>query len=72
MQNRDNTVDIILLHFIKGIVHSKMKVLSLSTHTYVVPNTVRPWFIFGTQIKIFLMKSESFLTLHRQQRNWHI
>ncbi len=28
---------------------------------------VRPSFIFGTQIKIFLMKSESFLTLHRQQ-----
>ncbi len=26
---------------------------------------VRPLFIFGTQIKIFLMKSESFLTLHR-------
>ncbi len=25
---------------------------------------VRPSFIFGTQIKIFLMKSESFLTLH--------
>ncbi len=29
-------------------------------------------FIFGTQIKIFLMKSESFLTLHRQQRNYHV
>ncbi len=28
---------------------------------------VRPSFIFGTQIKIFLMKSESFLILHRQQ-----
>ncbi len=25
---------------------------------------VRPSFIFETQIKIFLMKSESFLTLH--------
>jgi len=28
---------------------------------------VRPLFIFGTQIKTFLMKSESSLTLHRQQ-----
>ncbi len=25
-----------------------------------------------TQIKIFLMKSESFLALHRQQHNYHI
>ncbi len=33
---------------------------------------VRPSFIFGTQIKIFLMKYESFLTLHRQQGNYHI
>ncbi len=28
-------------------------------------------FIFGTQIKIFLMKSKSFLTLHKQQRNYN-
>ncbi len=29
--------------------------------------------VFGTQIKnIFLMKSESFLTLLRQQRNYHV
>ncbi len=27
------------------------------------------WFIFRTQIKIFLIKSESFLALHRQQHN---
>ncbi len=33
---------------------------------------VRPSFIFWTQIKIFLMKSESFLTLHRQQRSYHL
>ncbi len=33
---------------------------------------VRPSFIFRTQIKIFLMKSESFLTLNRQQRNYHV
>ncbi len=31
-----------------------------------------PSFISIKQIKIFLMKSESFLTLHRQQRNWNI
>ncbi len=29
-------------------------------------------FIFRTQINIFFMKSERFLTLHRQQRNWNI
>ncbi len=28
--------------------------------------TVRPLFIRGAQIKIFLMKSENILTLHRQ------
>ncbi len=33
---------------------------------------IRPSFIFWTQIKIFLIKSESFLTLHRQQRNYHV
>ncbi len=30
---------------------------------------VRSSFIFGTQFKIFLMKSKSFLTLHREQCN---
>ncbi len=33
---------------------------------------IRPSFIFRTQIKMFLMKSESFLTLHRQQCNWNV
>ncbi len=33
---------------------------------------VRPTFIFRTHIKIFLMKSESSLTLHRQQRNCNV
>ncbi len=33
---------------------------------------VRPSFIFGTQIKIFLIKSKSSLTLHRQQHNWNV
>ncbi len=32
---------------------------------------VRPLFIFGTQIKIFLMESESSQTLHRQQEYLH-
>ncbi len=38
-----------------------MKILSLITHPHVVP--WKSFFIFGTQIKIFLMKTESFLTL---------
>ncbi len=33
---------------------------------------VIPLFIFGTQIKLFLIKSKSFLTLHRQQWNWNM
>ncbi len=28
--------------------------------------------IFKTQIEIFFMKYESFLTLHRQQHNWNV
>ncbi len=52
----------------KGLVHPKIQILSLITHPHVVSKPVRPSFIIGTQIKIFLMKSESFLTLHRQQR----
>ncbi len=32
----------------------------------------RHLFIFGTNIKIFLMKSNNFLTLQRQQRSYHI
>ncbi len=31
---------------------------------------VRPSFIFGTQMKIFLIQSENFLILHRQPCNW--
>ncbi len=44
---------------LKGIVHPKNKIISLITHCHVV------------QIKIFLMKSESTLTLHRQQGSYH-
>ncbi len=39
-------------------------VINYSLH--VIPNPYDP------QIKIFLMKSKSFLTLHRQQHNYHI
>ncbi len=35
-------------------------------------NPIRPSFIFITQIKIFVMKSESFLTIHRKQCNWNV
>ncbi len=33
---------------------------------------VIPSFIFGTQIKIFLMKLESYLSPYRQQHNWNL
>ncbi len=52
-------------------------------HNLTLFQPVRALFIFGTQIKIFLMKSESFLTLHWQAtqlkcfswtciEDWHI
>ncbi len=44
---------------IKGIGHTKMKILSLITHPHVVPNP---------QIKMFLMESESSLTLPQTAR----
>ncbi len=56
--------------YFKGIIHPKMKILSVTPSWRSKP--VRPSIIFGTQIKIFLMKSESFLTLHRQQCNWNV
>ncbi len=55
-------------HHLKGLVHPKMKILSLITHPHVVPKPV----IFGIQIKIFLIKTESSLTLHRQQCNCNV
>ncbi len=42
--------------------HPKLKIVSLITNPHVVP--VRPSFIFWTQIKIFMIKSESFLFLY--------
>jgi len=44
---------------LKGLFHPKVSVI---THPHVVPTPVRLSFIFRTQIKIFLMKSESWLT----------
>ncbi len=58
---------VLILLLVKGIVHPKMKILSLITHPYVIPNP----FIFRTQIKIFLMHSKSSLTLRRQQWSLH-
>jgi len=53
----------------KGLVHPKMKFLSLITNPDVVPH---PWdlFIFRTQIKIFLIKSGRFFIPHRKEHNY--
>ncbi len=57
---------------IKGIVHPKIlnSVINYSPSCRSKP--VRPSFIFRTQIKMFLMKFESSLTPHRQQRNCNV
>ncbi len=39
---------------IKGLVQPKKKILSIITHPHVVRKPIRPWFIFRTQIKIFI------------------
>ncbi len=54
---------------LKGIVHPKMKILPLITHPHVVSN--RETSVHRTQIKIFLMESESSQTLHIQQGSLH-
>jgi len=43
-------------NIIKGMVHPKMKIMPLITQPHVVPNSE----VFGKQVKIFLMESESF------------
>jgi len=56
---------VVIKHFttrLKGLVHPKLKILSVISHPHVVPNPVRLMFIFGTQNKIFLIKSEGWLT----------
>ncbi len=55
--------------FFKRIVHSKIKILTYSPSCRSKP--ARSLFIFGTQNKIFLIKSESSLTLW-QQRNCNV
>lgn len=53
-------------------VSAKMKILSLITHPpHFISKAVRLSFIFGTQIKIVLMKSKSLVT-HRQQGSLNI
>ncbi len=65
-----------LLHHLakpnKGIVHPKNENSIINYSPSCRSKPIRHLFIFTTQIKIFLMKSESFLTLHRQQWNYHI
>ncbi len=53
---------------LKGIVENS--VINYSSSCRSKPE--RPSFIFGTQIKIFLMKSESSLILRRQQHNSNV
>ncbi len=62
----------ILRNVVKGVVHPKMKILSLITQLHVISKPLSPSFIFGAQIKMVLIKSESSLTLHRQERNWNV
>ncbi len=56
----------------KVIVHPKKKNSVINYSPSCCSKPARPLFIFRTHIKIFLMKSESFLALHRQQHNWHV
>ncbi len=51
-----------IIYKLMGYFTQKWKFCDLITYPHVVP---KPSFIFGGQIKIFLMKSESSLTLHR-------
>ncbi len=56
---------------VKGIVHPLMNILNIKIQllTLMLFQTRKT---FGTQIKIFLMKSGRFLSLHRHQHNWHV
>ncbi len=56
----------------KGIVHPKIKILPLITHPRVVPNLQDLRSSSEHKIKIILMKSQNFLTLHKQQCFYHI
>ncbi len=61
----------ILTNWLIKKLHPKMKIV-INHLPWWRSKPVRPSFIFGTQIKMFLIKSESSLTLHRQQCNWHV
>ncbi len=56
---------------IKGIVSPKNENSFIIYSPSCRSKPVRPPFIFGTQIKNFLMESERSLTLHRQQGSLH-
>jgi len=47
---------------LNGLVHPKMKIKSLITHPHAVPTPVRPLLVFGTQMKIFLIQFERWIT----------
>ncbi len=55
--------------FFKGLVHPKIKILSLIT---LILYQTRKTFVHLWNTNIFLMKSKSSLTLHRQQQNYQI
>ncbi len=56
---------------LKGLVHPKKKNSPINYSSSCRSKPVRPSFIFGTQIKIFLMESDSSLTLHERQGSLH-
>ncbi len=58
-----------MFSFTSIYIHLRQNRLCLWWHTdvFLKWKPIRPSFIFGTQSKIFLIKSESFLTLRRQQ-----
>ncbi len=59
-----------VLKYVKRVAHGKMKILSLITHPRLIPNLTFVHF-WNTNLCIVVI-SESFLTLHRQQHNYHI
>ncbi len=46
------------LPVLKGLLHTKMKILSLITYPHVVPNPYKALFVFGTQFKIILDENQ--------------
>ncbi len=56
----------------EGIVHPEIKIISLIAHPYVIPNQQDLCSSSEHKLRYFLMKSESFRTLQRQQRNYGV